>query len=84
MIPTRLCIVQFMDGGNVSVVTVGWHRVDGPDFAHGQDDGQDRQRRDAAVKEAEIPSGVPYSVQFVDVDVVPACLEADLGTKVLG
>jgi hypothetical protein len=66
------------------VVTLGWHRVDGPDFAHGQDDGQDRQRREAAVREAALPAGAPYSVQFVDVGVAPVCFEADLRARTGG
>jgi hypothetical protein len=84
MIPTRLCLIQYLDGDDIGVVTVGWHRVDGPDFAHGQDDGQDHQRLAAARREADLPETVPVSIMFADVDVPAAAFTADLGAEPLG
>lgn len=69
--PVRLCVVKHPDGDDTSVIVVGWHRTDGPAYAHGQDDGQDHLRRQAALTEAALPANVPFIVTFMDLDLAP-------------
>jgi len=76
-IPSRFCVVYYPDGEDISVVSVGWHRIDGPIFGTG-DDGQDYLRQQEAVKQADLPVRIPTTIVFMDVMMPqPPMLSAD-------
>lgn len=63
-VPFRQVIAYYPDGDDVNIEVGGWHRTDGPNFKHDEDDGQDNMRLEAVL--GRIPDAVPrHSIQYV-------------------